>query len=120
MCHILLNGVRKEGIKMNLREKMAMRTAATPVVGEIYEIKGLNVFETDDKFNKGAKRLNLVLDTDKGAIYAPSPLTRAYITQCEETSADDAAALIVGSRVRCTEYESKTYGRRCKDLEFID
>lgn len=79
--------------------------ASKPVVGEVYEVSGIELREIEDKFNGGTRNA-LILHTDKGAIYASSAMAK-------EASEDfaDAEKTLVGSTLRAVEYYNARLNR---------
>lgn len=102
---------------MNLREVLSMKSATSPVVGEIYHVTGVNSRMVKDSIN-GGERLCVILETDKGSIFAPSAIANGYDITCKDEGEEVAQAMIVGSDLRCVEYYSKKFKKKCVTLEF--
>lgn len=100
----------------NLREVLEMKSAASPTPGEIYHVTGVSSRIVPDTIN-GGERLCVILETDKGNIFAPSAIAIGY----EETAKADGEAvareMIVGSDLRCVQYYSKKFRKQCTTLE---
>ena len=64
----------------DLREALSMKSAISPTPGEIYHVTGVTCRTVPDTIN-GGDRLCVILETDKGNIFAPS----AIASGCEET-----------------------------------
>lgn len=102
---------------MNLREALSMKSAQPPVVGEIYHVTGISTRMVDDTFN-GGKRLCVILDTDKGSIFAPAAVAQGYEMTAKEEGEMAAQEVLVGSDLRCVKYYSKKFKKDCVTLEF--
>lgn len=102
---------------MNLREALSMKSAVSPTVGEIYHVTGVTSRMVKDNIN-GGERLCVILETDKGNIFAPSAVANGYEITCNEEGEEAAQAMIVGTDLRCVKYYSKKFKKDCVTLEF--
>ena len=105
---------------MNLHQAASIRTASTPVEGELYTINYLSVSYTDDQFNPGKQRVVLILGTDKGSIYAPNSIVRAYMETVEDEGEDAAADCLVGSTVKAVKRVAKKFKKEFLTFEWVD
>lgn len=106
-----------------LRDALSMKSASALIEGEEYEIRGYEIIEVDDKFNRGEIARQIILNTDKGRVFAPRHLSNLVTTmQADDPDGWKQAVdeTLHGARVRCTRYHNKRYGKDCLKLEFID
>lgn len=103
--------------RMSLREAMSMKTATSVTVGEVYEINGLNYRYVEDKIN-GGDRICLILETNKGNIYAPSAIANAFEATMLEEGEQAANEILIGTTCKGVSYYSKRFKKDCITLEF--
>lgn len=100
----------------NLREVLEMKSAVSPTVGEIYHVTGVFSRTIPDTIN-GGDRLCVVLETDKGNIFAPSAIANGYEETAKTEGENVAREMLVGSDLRCVQYYSKKFRKQCTTLE---
>lgn len=100
----------------NLREALAMKSAVSPTPGEIYHVTGVSCRTAPDTIN-GGQRLCVILETDKGNIFAPSAIANGYEETANTEGEDVAQEMLVGSDLRCVQYYSKKFRKQCTTLE---
>lgn len=100
----------------SLRDALTMKTASSPTVGEIYHVTGLTTRVVPDTFN-GGERLCVILETDKGNIFAPSAIAMGYQETAQTDGEDAAADMLIGADLRCVQYYSKKFRKDCTTLE---
>ena len=102
----------------NLREALSMKSAISPTVGEVYHVTGVSSRLVPDSIN-GGNRLCVILETDKGNIFAPSAIANGYDETAKTEGEDVARDLIVGTDLRCVQYFSKKFKKNCVTLELV-
>lgn len=100
----------------NLREALAIKTAVSPTPGEIYHVTGVSSRTVPDTIN-GGERLCVILETDKGNIFAPSAIANGYEETANTEGENVAQEMLVGSDLRCVQYYSKKFRKQCTTLE---
>lgn len=106
---------------MNLNDFMSLRTASKVVVGEYYLIKGYTFKNVEDRFHPGSERSQVVLETDKGRVWAPSGLANAIAeTRVQPDGEAMVNSLLIGSVMKGSEYYSKTIKKNVITLEKAD
>lgn len=102
----------------NLREALSMKSAISPTVGEVYHVNGVSSRMVPDSIN-GGDRLCVILETDKGNIFAPSAIANGYEETAKTEGENVARDLIVGTDLRCVQYFSKKFKKNCVTLELV-
>lgn len=102
----------------NLREALSMKSAISPTVGEVYHVNGVSSRMVPDSIN-GGDRLCVILETDKGNIFAPSAIANGYEETSKTEGENVARDLIVGTDLRCVQYFSKKFKKNCVTLELV-
>ena len=100
----------------NLREALAMKSAVSPPPGEIYHVTGVSSRTVPDTIN-GGERLCVILETDKGNIFAPSAIANGYDETAKTEGENVAREMLVGADLRCVQYYSKKFRKQCTTLE---
>lgn len=100
----------------NLREALAMKSAVSPTPGEIYHVTGVSSRTVPDAIN-GGERLCVILETDKGNIFAPSAIANGYDETVKTEGENVAREMLVGADLRCVQYFSKKFRKQCTTLE---
>ena len=100
----------------NLREALSMKSAISPTVGEIYHVTGVSSRTVPDSIN-GGERLCVILETDKGNIFAPSAIANGYDETAKTEGENVAKEMLVGADRRCVQYFSKKFKKNCVTLE---
>ena len=102
----------------SLREALAMKSAVSPTVGEVYHVTGVSCRTVPDTIN-GGERLCVILETDKGNIFAPSALAHGYDETAKTEGENVAKEMLVGADLRCVQYFSKKFKKNCVTLELV-
>ena len=105
---------------MNLREYLAKRSIGRVTVGEYYLIKSYELNIVDDPFKRGAKKPQVILNTDKGLFYAPSGLAEAINRTTTEEGEKAAEEMMKGQIMRGSTYHSKNLDKDVITLEVAD
>ena len=100
----------------NLREALAMKSAVSPTPGEVYHVTGVSSRVVPDTIN-GGERLCVILETDKGNIFAPSAIANGYEETAKTEGENVAQEMLVGADLRCVKYYSKKFRKECTTLE---
>lgn len=100
----------------NLREALEMKSAVSPTPGEIYHVTGVSSRTVPDTIN-GGERLCVILETDKGNIFAPSAIANGYDETVKTEGENVAREMLVGADLRCVQYYSKKFRKQCTTLE---
>lgn len=100
----------------NLREALSMKSAISPTVGEVYHVNGVSSRIVPDTIN-GGERLCVILETDKGNIFAPSAIANGYDETAKTEGENVAKEMLVGADLRCVQYFSKKFKKNCVTLE---
>lgn len=98
---------------MALKDILARRAVSSIVVGERYTVKSARMIEVADKYNGGTRAL-LILETDKGDIYAPNAWAREL---AEDWSQVDE---LLGKTFEGREYMSKRFNKTVRTLEMVN
>lgn len=102
----------------SLREALAMKSAVSPTVGEVYHVTGVSCRTVPDTIN-GGERLCVILETDKGNIFAPSAIANGYDETAKTEGENVAKEMLVGADLRCVQYFSKKFKKNCVTLELV-
>ena len=100
----------------DLREALSMKSAISPTVGEVYHVTGVSSRTVPDTIN-GGDRLCVILETDKGNIFAPSAIANGYDETAKTEGENVAQEMLVGADLRCVQYFSKKFRKQCTTLE---
>lgn len=100
----------------SLREALSMKSAVSPTPGEVYHVTGVSSRTVSDTIN-GGNRLCVILETDKGNIFAPSAIANGYEETAMTEGEDVANEMLVGVDLRCVQYFSKKFRKQCTTLE---
>lgn len=100
----------------SLREALSMKSAVSPIVGEVYHVTGVSSRIVPDTIN-GGNRLCVILETDKGNIFAPSSIANGYDETVKTEGENVAQEMLVGADLRCVQYFSKKFKKNCVTLE---
>ena len=100
----------------DLREALSMKSAISPTVGEVYHVNGVSCRTVPDTIN-GGDRLCVILETDKGNIFAPSAIANGYEETVKKEGENVAQEMLVGADLRCVQYFSKKFRKQCTTLE---
>ena len=100
----------------SLREALSMKSAISPTPGEIYHVTGVTCRTVPDTIN-GGDRLCVILETDKGNIFAPSAIANGYEETAKTEGENVAKEMLVGAVLRCVQYFSKKFRKQCTTLE---
>ena len=100
----------------SLREALSMKSAISPTPGEIYHVTGVTCRTVLDTIN-GGDRLCVILETDKGNIFAPSAIANGYEETAKTEGENVAQEMLVGADLRCVQYFSKKFRKQCTTLE---
>ena len=99
-----------------LNDFLAHKSVARIVVGEFYTIKDIECKRVENKYKPGEPRLQVVLITDRGRIWAPSGMCNAIEKDGEIVSRETLQGLVM----RGVSYHSKNYGKDVITLEACD
>lgn len=99
-----------------LNDFLSHKSVSQIVVGEFYTIQDIECKRVDNKFKPGEKRLQVVLITDKGRIWAPSGLCNAIEEDGEIVSRETLQGLVM----RGIKYKSKNFNKEVISLEACD
>lgn len=105
---------------MNLNEFLTKRSIGRITVGEYYLIKSYELNMVDDPFKRGAKRPQVILNTDKGLFYAPSGLSDAIKITTETQGSEAAQKLMSNIIMKGITYHSKNFDKDVISLEVAD
>ena len=100
----------------SLREALSMKSAISPTVGEVYHVTGVSSRIVPDTIN-GGNRLCVILETDKGNIFAPSAIANGYDETAKTEGENGAQEMRIGADLRCVQYFSKKFKKNCVSLE---
>ena len=105
---------------MKLNEYLSKRSVTRVVVGEYYLIKDFTFEVVDDPFRRGAKKAQVVLETDKGKVWAPSGLANAIWEEEQEKGLESAKEMLHGLIMKGATYYSKNLNKDIVTLEVAD
>lgn len=98
---------------MKLSDMRNLRKPLPMVEGEKYSITGITYSQVPDRWaGDGSTRGVLTADTDKGAIYLPGTVVRAYEEMLTDgDSLEECQRQLVGHTVECimTSYKGKSF-----------
>jgi len=99
-----------------LNDFLAHKSVAQIVVGEFYTIRDIECKRVPNKYKPGETRLQVILITDRGRIWAPSGLCNAIEKDGEIVSRET----LLGMVMRGVSYYSKNYNKDVITLERCD
>lgn len=103
---------------MKLSEMRNFKTCGAMVENEIYEITNVLSFSyVTDKFNGGMKPM-VIVETDKGRMYLPNNVARAYAAEKEDGGSPDLE--LIGAKVKAVKRLNKKFNKHYMTLEWMD
>lgn len=99
-----------------LNDFLSHKSVAQIVVGEYYNIHDIECKRVENKFKPGTTRLQVVLITDRGRIWAPSGMCLAIEQEGEIVSRETLQGLVM----RGVKYHSKNFNKDVITLEACD
>lgn len=99
-----------------LTDFLSHKSVSQIVVGEYYTIHDIECKRVENKYKPGTTRLQVVLITDRGRVWAPSGLCNAIENEGEIVSREKLQGLVM----RGIKYHSKNYNKDVISLEACD